>query len=130
MTQPAKSKRTVFAASSGCYSDYSVVAIFERRADAEEFVAAGMAEDVEEMDYFSEMPPVYTVYTVWISKQGGSWGQAGALNSFSNRTTDEPKHETDETPRTFKAVGPDKERCIKSVRDRYAAWKARREGVS
>lgn len=40
---------TVWAASSGAYSNYEVICVFEKRDDAEAYVADGGAERVEEL---------------------------------------------------------------------------------
>lgn len=122
--------RTVYAVTSGCYSDYTVVGIFDREQDAHEFVAAGMAEEVEEMTLYSAMPTIYTAYTATIMKRGGSWGQAGSLRVTDHRSTEEPKHTPADSDWSVTASGPDRERVVKSVTDRYAAWKAQQEGVA
>jgi hypothetical protein len=56
-------KRTVYAASSGSYSDYSVDALFEIKEDAEQYVTDEHAEFVEE---FSLYEPGYRAKTVRI----------------------------------------------------------------
>jgi hypothetical protein len=123
------SKRTVYAATSGSYSDYAVDALFERREDAERYVAAGLAEDIEEIPLYAEMPQLYTVYTATIGKRGPG-RSVGQLRTTSYVTTDEPEHKTGDSDWMVTAEGPDRERVVKSVRDRYARWKAQQEGIS
>ena len=122
--------RTVYAVSSGEYSDYYVGCVFERREDAERYVEVGLGDRIEEMTLYSEMPTIYTAYTATITKRGGPWGQAGALRTSDYRTVGEPQHKPSETDWDFSAIGPDRERVLKSVSDRYAAWKAQQEGVA
>ena len=43
---------TVWGASSGSYSDYGVNAVFERKEDAEQYVKDGLADNVEEFDFY------------------------------------------------------------------------------
>lgn len=125
------SARIVYAASSGEYSDYHVDCVFEREEDAKRYVAAGLADRYEELTLYSEMPTLYTIYSARINKVGGGyWGQAGAFREWSHITTQEPKHKPTEIEWYFEAEGPDRERVIKSVRDRYAAWKAHQEHVA
>jgi hypothetical protein len=123
-------KSVVYAVTSGAYSDYSVHCVFVRREDAEQYVALGLGEDIEEMDLHATMPEVFTVYTAQIVRQGDHYRQAGELQESSYRTTRRPEHKTSEWAWAFQAIGPDRERVIKSVRDRYAARKAQQEGVA
>lgn len=122
--------RTVFMVTSGCYSDYGVDAIFEQREDAERFVEMELGEDVSEIEIYSGMPEVYTVYTARISKHGGFHGQAGHLTVTNHRAVNPHEHTPSEWDHAIQAIGPDRERVIKSVRDRYAAWKAGEEQVT
>lgn len=130
MPDSSPSSRTVYAVSSGSYSDYTVDCVFERREDAERYVELKMGERVEEMTYFAEFPAVHRKYSATVYKQGGMWGQAGAMRLEDWMTTDEPEHRYADSNFAVTAEGPDKERVIKSVRDRYATWKAEQEGVS
>lgn len=126
------SSRTIYAASSGSYSDYGVSCLFEQKEHAERYVAAGLAEFVEEFEIYSEMPELFTKWSAAIDKPGGQgFGMApGRLRVRSSSTTEEPKHSFYENDYRVGAEGPDKERVVKSVTDRYARWKAEQEGIS
>ncbi len=61
--------RTVWAASSGSYSDYSVDCLFETEEDAQAYIDAGHAEHVEsfEMHPAGYRPNTTTVYRAFIA---------------------------------------------------------------
>lgn len=124
--------RTVYMVTSGEYSDYDVVAIFEHEADAERYVEARMGERVEEMTLHAEFPTIHTVYRATIYKHGGGGRTAtpGELRETHWRSDKRPEHRFSETNWAFEAEGPDRERAVKSVSDRYAKWKAEQAGVA
>lgn len=59
-------RRTVWAVTSGSYSDYSVMAIFETREDADE-VAKRHGDDVEEMTFYTAGDHSYRTTVSWVS---------------------------------------------------------------
>lgn len=120
-------QRVIYAISSGEYSDYNVHCSFERKEDAERFVAAGMGDCVEELTLFASMPQIYTVYSARINTEGTRFGE---LVVTSYPTTVEPTHQPMVSNWGFQASGPDRERVVKSVVDRYTAWKAREQGIA
>jgi hypothetical protein len=127
---------TVYAISSGEYSDYSVERIFERKEDAEKYIAAMgntgyRALEVEEFEFHpaGDVPTVYTSYYASIHPE-----QYDEIRQSSERTTTKPEHcasGLDEPGMVWIfASGPDRERVLKSVSDRLAKWKAQREGIA
>ena len=128
---------TVYAVSSGSYSDYEVERIFELREDAEAFIEemGGGSQwrpfDIEEFDFHpaGQRPEVYIEYAArcWPDRKK-------EIEQTSIRTTDKPKHTPMEDITTnrvyFACTGPDRERCLKSVSDRVAQWKAFTAGIS
>lgn len=127
----------VYAITTGSYSDYRVERIFEARKDAETFVTSMGGGNqweplhVEEFNFHpvGDLPIVYTEYAVrcWPDRDE-------EIQQTSERTTIKPKH----TPLEhisgkhtyFACLGPDKERCLKSVSDRVAKWKAEQAGIA
>lgn len=57
--------KSVYAVTSGCYSDYSVHAVFEDKPDAQAHAAQISSGDVEEMPYYpkGERPEMVTIWT-------------------------------------------------------------------
>lgn len=127
---------TVYAITTGSYSDYRVERIFETRKDAEAFVTSMGGEgkwdplQIEEFDFHpaGSLPTVYTEYAVrcWPDRDD-------EIQESSERTTDKPRHtpyEHHDRHVYFACIGPDRERCLKSVSDRVAKWKAEQEGIA
>lgn len=129
--------KTVYAISSGWYSDYSIERIFERLGDAESYVTLMGGENtcphlrIEEFDFHpsGEQPTVYTEYIARCHPE-----RQDEIVQTSELTTDKPKHiplEDLEPGHTyFACLGPDKERVLKSVSDRLAKWKADQAGIA
>lgn len=123
----------VYAVSSGTYSDYTVHELYESREDAEA-IAKVFGYEVEEFDYYpaGSRPTIYKSYSARIYKHDTSTyrARAGQLDVRDFNVTEEPKHNAGEWDAMFYADGPDRERVVKSVTDRYAAWKAQQEGIA
>jgi hypothetical protein len=121
-----------YAITTGSYSDYRVDCIFERQEDAEEFLKKMMDNDmrVEKFDFHpaNQIPNVYTEYFArcWPKR-------SDEIRQIAERTTVKPRHtpleDVDSNFVYFSCSGPDKERCLKSVSDRVAKWKADQAGI-
>lgn len=130
--------KTIYAVSSGEYSDYSVHAAFEREEDAQQYADRRTTHSetfrVEDLPFYGpgEVPPVHTLYYAHIAKDPGTYRTRGEAHVSETRVEGlAPKFRPSrETPWGFTASGPDRERAIKSVKDHYMQWKAREEGIA
>jgi hypothetical protein len=125
--------KVVYAVSSGEYSDYRVSCVFELREDAEQYInnVDDSGYRVEEFEFYSagRAPEFYTRWYVEIPIERMSNRDIGDMYVTSSRVTHRPNFGYGSSSWFIFASGPDKERCVKSVSDRYARWKARQEGV-
>lgn len=133
--------KTVWAASSGSYSDYGVSSIFERQEDAEAYVAEmnvdkGYGPDyyVEDFTYYpaGTRPTVTLIWAVYAHDSGSV-----TVESYATDEADAPRRyarpvATEETVggrMYFRASCIDKEAAIKAVADRQTRWQARHAGL-
>jgi hypothetical protein len=123
--------RTVYAVSSGCYSDYRVEALFEDEKDAEAFRMAGGGDEVEEFPYHAAGAKVVRVYraywkddlyvtvTAYVDD-----GEGTIAKHYSRPVIDEPDEPW--MGSRFEACCTNEEAAKKSVIDRQTALEARR----
>jgi hypothetical protein len=136
---------TVYAVSSGDYSDYSVDRIFEAREDAERYVDARNRADglsslssyfVEEMEFHPRGtgPRLWTRHHVFIALSPIGIRSPGDIWDWAELEVGEPSFTsarfTYSDMTAAVSTGPDLERCRKSCRDFYARHTAEREGIS
>lgn len=138
------SKTSVWAVSSGSYSDYGVSCVFATEELANQYadrmnVGTGFRDFfVEEFDFYDDLPPMHVVWTaeqhVW--KDGPYGADPPDLCTRSSVSVgDAPKFETGtrlagrHSPVVW-ARGTDRERCVKSVADRITQLRAEREGIA
>lgn len=115
-------KRTIYGVTTGCYSDYTVDSLFEDKAAAEAYVAAGGGEDVEEFDYYAGTPPMVKIWTAtWHAK----WYETDheVLQPWVSQRV--PSERKVMAKPEFRAECTDREAAIKSVMDRATAYRAR-----
>lgn len=134
-------KRTIYAVSDGCYSDYHVLALFEDEEDAEAYRAATQSDEVEEFAFYPSgcRERIVTIYTAeWHPKWYASEDAMTEPHMRSRVEIDDAKGtlvaryrrpvaeevKKMELP-SFSAQCLDREAAIKSVMDRAAAWRAR-----
>lgn len=127
----------IWVISEGCYSDYGVVAVFARREDAEEALAGGMGDDIEELPFFpaGSKPQRFTVYRA-LGRVGGSGIDVevsvyseGEWNVYIENGGPPPKRPIVKATSTrtgsyIRAICGDRDAAIKAVKDRLAAAKA------
>jgi hypothetical protein len=131
-----------WAVSSGSYSDYSVTAVFPTKDLAESFAKQmnhrrpdPLDRDdyfVEEFSYFTELPEIYSVYTVfgYVGAAGEvAFGEPYVSREYGPRTrSSRPRLGFDglDRPhgnRQISFIGEDLEACRKAAADRIAQWK-------
>jgi hypothetical protein len=131
--------KKIWAISEGAYSDYGVVAVFEREEDAQDALSKGMGDDIEEISFFaaSETPAMLTVYIaegfegeMGVTVRQESWLEGDwNVHDENVRPPKRPKATrfmpvSGEGRYLVKAVCGDRDAAIKSVKDRLAAAKA------
>lgn len=134
-------RTTVFAVTEGIYSDFSICALFESRAAADEAKALGLGDDVREYVLFtgSTKPKKMIVYHANWHYQSGSpdrdvtvhsdvvWNIESLLAGKRPHVTETP----DDAPIKHRgghwihATGTDADACMKAVADRKAKFLAK-----
>ena len=96
--------KKIFIVTDGCYSDYSIHAVFENENDAEAYKARYNLDFVEEHDLYGSIQDRVRrrikdgekLYEIWFKCNGGSWD--------ASADTAEYDHEDYETKENDKAV--------------------------
>jgi hypothetical protein len=129
--------RKIWAVAEGAYSDWSVIAVFEREEDAEKARAEGMGEEVVDFPYFPAGEPPATL-TIFVAT-----GVEGTMDievkTETYREGEFHVHAGDDSkpparPRVnriqpwslegkyaIRAICGDREAAVKAVKDRLAA---------
>lgn len=149
---------TVYVVTEGSYSDYGIRAIFRTREVAEEAIALGLGEDVEEYTVHDKAPTRVAWWRArWVSNtkiltdspdgkaygvpvesmeiepwSGASWSIEPAYLPPKRPKVDinEQTLPTGQTRIYIYAFGRTRDAVIKAVADRRAQWLAEQEGIA
>jgi len=115
---------TVYVVSSGCYSEYSIDAIFSTKEKAEAFSICSEDRYIDEYELDTVAPPEYV--GVQIYKDNKYHGLITGYFPHAFMGVD------DQVKMYFVKVkyNPEREVMVKSAYDKIAAWKAAQDGIS